>query len=84
MSEAVLAAPDEADSAYQTGARIFRTYTTPAAADPFAACVVHGEDLAAFVAGKRPITGATAELPPVPPGVFAASADRPGTPAWRR
>jgi hypothetical protein len=55
-----------------------------AAADPFPARVVHGEDLAAFVAGKRPVTDVTAGLSPVPPGVFAPSADHPGTPAWRR
>jgi len=33
--------------------------------------VVHGKDLAAFVAGKRPITDATAELSPAPADVFA-------------
>ncbi len=38
-----------------------------AAADPFAARVLDGEDLDRFVAGTRPVTDATAQPSPMPP-----------------
>ncbi len=46
--------------------------TRRAAADPFPARLLQGEDLDRFVSGASPITDARAELSPVPPpGVFA-------------
>jgi hypothetical protein len=46
--------------------------TRRAAADPMPGRVLHGEDLARFAAGAKPVTDASAQPSPVPPpGVFA-------------
>lgn len=46
--------------------------TRRTASDPFPGRVMHGEELARFAAGARPIVDARAELSPAPPpGVFA-------------
>jgi spermidine synthase len=46
-----------------------------AAADPFPARVLDGEDLARFVSGARPVTDATAQPSPVPPPAVLAGPD---------
>jgi spermidine synthase len=52
--------------------------TRRAAADPFPAQVIDGDELSRFVAGARPVTDGTAEASPAPPpDVFA---DRRGPP----
>jgi len=51
--------------------------TRRAAADPFPARVVHGEDLDRFIAGARPITDALAEPSPLPPPEAFVPAARP-------
>jgi spermidine synthase len=46
-----------------------------AAADPFAARVLDGEDLDRFVAGTRPVTDATAQPSPMPPPAVLTGPD---------
>jgi hypothetical protein len=46
-----------------------------AAADPFPARVLDGEELDRFVAGTRPVTDATAQPSPMPPPAVLAGSD---------